>query len=351
MGRESARRSCANLSQDKVVPLTAIMWNAVRLVRKAVFLYRAKTGRFPPGVLEIGAKEICFTMRDFFEIPKPSYTFEIFPPKGSSNLAGTYATIDALVSLTPDMISVTYCAGGTSRDNTLTIASTIQNSYSVSGVAHLTCVGSTRENIDQILDELKAANIRNILALRGDLKEPSDLGEFTYASDLITHIRTRDGFRVFAACYPEKHVEAKSEAEDLRHLHKKVACGVDALITQLFFDNDIFCRFRDRVRAIGIDTPIITGIMPVTSASQIDKMITMCGATVPERVLRFVNAYGHNSHAMKQAGIAYATEQIVDLLARGVDGIHLYTMNQPDIVRSIDENIRGILYSMRVKKG
>ncbi|NLL37417.1 MAG: methylenetetrahydrofolate reductase [NAD(P)H] [Fretibacterium sp.] len=290
-------------------------------------------------------------MKDFFDIPRPSYTFEIFPPKGSNNLEGTYATIDALASLTPDMISVTYGAGGTSRENTLEIASTIQNRYNICGVAHLTCVGSTQENISEILKELKAGNIRNILALRGDLKEPSDLGEFKYASDLIRFIRrTQNDFRVFAACYPEKHIEAPSEAEDLRRLHEKTACGVDALISQLFFDNDVFWRFRDRARSIGIETPIVAGIMPVTSATQIEKMTTMCGASMPERVLRFVNAYGHNSHAIKQAGIAYATEQIVDLLARGVDGIHLYTMNQPDIVRSIDENIRGILYSMRVKR-
>ncbi len=289
-------------------------------------------------------------MKDFFDIPQPSYTFEIFPPKGSQNLAGTYSTIDGLASLTPDLISVTYGAGGTSRDNTLEIASTIQNRYNICGVAHLTCVGSTKANIDQILDELEANNVKNILALRGDLKEPSDLGEFKHASDLVSHIHKRQKFRIFAACYPEKHLEAKSMSEDLHYLKEKTERGVDALITQLFFDNDIFCRFRDNVRAMGVNTPLIAGVMPLTSALQVDKMITMCGATVPERLMRFVKAYGHNSHAMKQAGIAYATEQIIDLLARGVDGIHLYTMNQADVVRSIDENIRGILYSMRVKK-
>ena len=154
----------------------------------------------------------------------------------------------------------------------------------------------------------------------------------------------------FAACYPEKHLEAPSLEEDLCRLKEKSDLGVDALISQLFFDNDVFCRFRDRARALGVTVPIIAGIMPITSAAQIDKMVTMCGATVPDRVRRFVDAYGHNSRAIKEAGIAYATEQIVDLLARGVDGIHLYTMNQADVIRHIDENIRGILYSMRVKK-
>lgn len=289
-------------------------------------------------------------MKDFFQLPAPSYTFEIFPPKGSTDLAGTYATVDALASLTPDLISVTYGAGGTSRDNTLDIASTIQNRYDICGLAHLTCVGSTKENIAGILDELQANHVGNILALRGDLKEPSELGEFRHASDLIAFIRKRRGFRIFAACYPEKHLEAPSLEEDLCRLKEKSDLGVDALISQLFFDNDVFCRFRDRARALGVTVPIIAGIMPITSAAQIDKMVTMCGATVPDRVRRFVDAYGHNSRAIKEAGIAYATEQIVDLLARGVDGIHLYTMNQADVIRHIDENIRGILYSMRVKK-
>ena len=289
-------------------------------------------------------------MKDFFQLPAPSYSFEIFPPKGSTDLAGTYATVDALASLTPDLISVTYGAGGTSRDNTLDIASTIQNRYDICGLAHLTCVGSTKENIAGILDELQANHVGNILALRGDLKEPSELGEFRHASDLIAFIRKRRGFRIFAACYPEKHLEAPSLEEDLCRLKEKSDLGVDALISQLFFDNDVFCRFRDRARALGVTVPIIAGIMPITSAAQIDKMVTMCGATVPDRVRRFVEAYGHNSRAIKEAGIAYATEQIVDLLARGVDGIHLYTMNQADVIRHIDENIRGILYSMRVKK-
>lgn len=289
-------------------------------------------------------------MKDFFQLPAPSYTFEIFPPKGSTDLAGTYATVDALASLTPDLISVTYGAGGTSRDNTLDIASTIQNRYDICGLAHLTCVGSTKENIAGILDELQANHVGNILALRGDLKEPSELGEFRHASDLIAFIRKRRGFRIFAACYPEKHLEAPSLEEDLSRLKEKSDLGVDALISQLFFDNDVFCRFRDRARALGVTVPIIAGIMPITSAAQIDKMVTMCGATVPDRVRRFVDSYGHNSRAIKEAGIAYATEQIVDLLARGVDGIHLYTMNQADVIRHIDENIRGILYSMRVKK-
>ena len=290
-------------------------------------------------------------MKDFFELPAPSYTFEIFPPKGSKDLEKTFATIDSLASLNPDLISVTYGAGGTSRENTVQIASGIQNKYGICGVAHLTCVGSTRENIRRILDELKDNGIRNILALRGDLPSgEADLGEFRHASELIAFIREGYDFNLFAACYPEKHLEAPSLGEDLRRLKEKCDQGVKALVTQLFFDNDVFCRWRDQARGVGITQPIIAGIMPITSPAQIGKMITMCGATVPPRVQRFADAYGHNSGAIKEAGIAYATEQIVDLLARGVEGIHIYTMNQADVVRRIDENIRAILYSVRVKR-
>ena len=289
-------------------------------------------------------------MKDFFETPTPSYTFEIFPPKGSKSLEGTFAAIDGLASLGPDLISVTYGAGGTSRENTVQIASSIQNKYGICGVAHLTCVGSTRENIRAILDELRANGVRNILALRGDLPDGSALGEFRHASDLIAFIREEGGFNLFAACYPEKHLEAPSLGEDLRRLKEKCDGGVKALISQLFFDNDVFWRWRDQARGVGIIQPIIAGIMPITSPAQISRMITMCGATVPPRVQRFVEAYAHNSGAVKEAGIAYATEQIVDLLARGVEGIHIYTMNQADVVRRIDENIRSILYSVRVKR-
>lgn len=288
-------------------------------------------------------------MEGFFERPAPSYTFEIFPPKGNASTAGTYAVIDSLVSFTPDLISVTYGAGGSSRDNTVEITSGIQNKYNVCGVAHLTCVGTTRENIRGILNQLKANGVKNILALRGDLKDESDLGDFHYASELIAFIKKEYGndFDVFAACYPEKHPEAKSIKEDLLHLKEKCDLGVKALISQLFFDNDIFCQWREEARAIGITQPIIAGVMPITAASQISKVVEMCGASVPERVRRFVNAYGHNQAAIKEAGIAYATEQLIDLLARDVDGVHLYTMNQADTVRRIDAGIRSVLYTKR----
>ncbi len=289
-------------------------------------------------------------MKDFLDVPRPSFTFEIFPPKGTSDLSGIYGTIDALASLSPDLISVTYGAGGSSRDNTVEIASAIQNHYDLCALAHLTCVGSTREELDKVLQELWQKGVRHLLALRGDLKDPSELGDFKHASELISHIRQHYHFRILAACYPEKHLEAYSMAQDLQHLKEKVDCGADALISQLFFDNDAFFRFLDLVRALGITVPVIAGVMPITSAQQIDKIVRLCGASVPLRVQNFVRAYSHNAMALREAGIAYATEQIVDLLARGVDGIHIYSMNQPSVTQKIAENLRGILYSLRVKR-
>jgi methylenetetrahydrofolate reductase (NADPH) len=289
-------------------------------------------------------------MKDYFKAPRPTYTFEIFPPKGTGDLDSIFATIDALASLAPDLISVTYGAGGTSRDNTVEIASKIQNSYGIPALAHLTCAGSTRQTLDETLEKLHANGVKNILALRGDLKEGETLGEFVHASDLIKYIKAKYDFKVFAACYPEKHLEAASAEEDIEHLKEKVDCGADSLITQLFFDNGLFYRFRDKASSAGINVPIEAGIMPITSPKQVHRMTSMCGASIPPAVHKIIEAYGHNSMAMKEAGIAYAASQIVDLLASDTDGVHLYTMNQPDIAKRISESIRGILYSLRVKR-
>lgn len=290
-------------------------------------------------------------MKKFSEFINPTLSFEIFPPKGTGKLDSIFSTVDALASLAPDLISVTYGAGGTSRENTVEIASKIQNSYNLPATAHLTCVGSTVEDMERTLSELESKGIENILALRGDLTEGETLTDFHHASDLINFIKKKYNFTIFAACYPEKHPEAISMQKDLLFLKKKVDCGVDALISQLFFDNNFFYDFREKARAIGIQVPIIAGIMPITSSSQISRMASLCGATIPKSIEKIIGAYGHNSLAMREAGVAYATEQIVELLANGVDGIHLYTMNQPALAKSISESIRGILYSLRVKRG
>lgn len=289
-------------------------------------------------------------MRDFFELSKPTFSFEIFPPKGKGDLSQIFGTVDALASLAPDLISVTYGAGGSSRENTAEIATRIQRDYEIPAVAHLTCIGSTRGEMHEMLRRLSDGGIRNILALRGDVVEEGTK-DFCHASDLIKFINENYDFHIFAACYPEKHIEAYSMRQDLEYLKAKCECGVEALISQLFFDNAHFLQFRDMARGMGITTRIEAGIMPITSPSQINKMVTMCGASVPEGVQKIIRAYGHNAMAMREAGIAYATAQIIDLLAEGVDGIHLYTMNQPEIAKRICENIRGVMYSLRVKRG
>ncbi len=288
--------------------------------------------------------------KEIIELKRPTFSFEIFPPKSGGNLESIYETVDALASLMPDFISVTYGAGGSNRENTVEIASVIQNKYNIPTLAHLTCVGSSKDQMDSILKELDEKGVKNILALRGDLGETSVLGDFKYASDLISYIKSNYDFNIVSACYPEKHLEAYSVIEDLKYLKSKVDNGTDMLVSQLFFDNQVFYNFAQKARLIGIDTPIVAGIMPITSSRQIERMVSLCGATVPEPVQRFIKAYGHNGMAIKEAGIAYATQQIIDLLASGVDGIHLYTMNQADTAKRIAENLRGILYSLRVKR-
>ena len=285
-----------------------------------------------------------------FNESKPIISFEIFPPKQTTSIESIYSTIDALAPLSPDFISVTYGAGGSTQGKTVQIASLLKNQYNITPLAHLTCVGGSKESMDQILDELEREGVHNILALRGDLPEGSSLGDFSYASDLIKYIKQIDSFDVAAACYPEKHIEALTLEEDIKHLQYKVDCGAELLISQLFFDNDAFYKWRENVRSQGIHTPIVAGIMPITSGKQLERMVTLCGASIPASIQNLIKAYNHNAQALKEAGIAYATMQIIDLLASGVDGIHLYTMNQADIAKRIMENIRGINYAVRTKR-
>lgn len=289
-------------------------------------------------------------MKDFLDAVQPTLSFEIFPPKGRGDLSSIFSTVDGLASLSPDLISVTYGAGGTSRENTVEIASAVQNSYGIPALAHLTCAGCDEAQMSDILEKLKSKGVKNILTLRGDLAPGETLSDFRFASDLIRFIKKDYDFNIFAACYPEKHPEARSLEDDLSRLREKAEYGSDVLISQLFFDNSVFYKFREMARSHGITARIVAGIMPVTSAAQINKMATLCGATVPEDIRRIIHAYGHNAMAMREAGIAHATKQIVDLLANGVDGIHLYTMNLPDVAKRISENIRGILFALRVKR-
>ena len=278
-------------------------------------------------------------MKNFFKLDKPTFSFEIFPPKGAGDLSQIFGTVDALASLDPDLISVTYGAGGTSRENTAEIASRIQRDYAIPALAHLTCVGSTREEMRATLDKLKEKGIQNILAMRGDLGS-DETKDFKYASELIKFINENYSFRIFAACYPEKHLEAYSMEEDLEHLRAKCECGVSVLISQLFFDNASFYSFRERARKLGVAAPIEAGIMPVMNAKSVLRMSKMCESRVPEKLAVLLDKWGSDTALLKEAGIAYASEQICDLAARGVDGVHLYTMNHPCVSRRIWSNVK-----------
>lgn len=271
-------------------------------------------------------------------------SFEVFPPKPTSDETVIYSTLEELSKLHPDCVSVTYGAGGgTNCDKTVQIATDVKNKYGIESVAHLPCVYLSESDAVSILDRLKAGGVENILALRGDISEnAAPNGRFTHTSDLIEFIGERYDFNIIAACYPEKHFEANSLSEDLTHLKNKVDRGADQLITQLFLDNGYFYDFLDRARKIGIDVPIEAGIMPVVNAKQITRMVKLCGIKLPEKFRKVIEKYGDNPTAMYDAGIAYAIDQIVDLITQGVDGIHLYTMNNAYVA----ERIYNAVYSL-----
>lgn len=272
-------------------------------------------------------------------------SFEVFPPKKISPIESVYSKLEEICALKPDFISVTYGAGGTGgHSRTCEIASKIKNDFGVESVAHLTCVNSTKGEIDSTLADFKAHNIENILALRGDYVEGVEpKKDFIYASDLCAYIKEHSDFDLGGACYPEVHLEAKDEVEDILNLRKKVEAGAEHLISQLFFDNSVFYRFLERAKIAGINVPIEAGIMPVTNKSQIERMVSMCGASLPSKFVKMMQKYELKPEALRDAGIAYAVEQIVDLLANGVDGIHLYTMNNPYVARKISEAVVSLL--------
>ncbi len=280
-----------------------------------------------------------------FKPDKVVFSLEIFPPKKTSGIETIYSTLDELSGISPDSISVTYGAGGNVADSsTVDLAGFIKNEHKIESVAHLTCVNSTKEDVKTILGQLRERNVENILALRGDRRpDVAPKEEFLYAADLISFIRAHGDFGIAAACYPEVHSEAKNAAEDILYLRDKVDAGVDYLITQLFLDNAPFYSFMERATIAGIKVPVEVGIMPITSKTQIEKTVSMCGASVPPKFAKMVQRYGDNPEAMRDAGIAYAVDQIVDLIANGVDGIHLYTMNNAYVAKRIYESIANLL--------
>ena len=283
-------------------------------------------------------------IRDILAGGRPTLSFEVFPPKTEDAYESVEHAAAEIAKLKPDFMSVTYGAGGGTSDYTVQIASTIQDVYKVTPLAHLTCVSSTREKVHVVLEQLKERGIENILALRGDIPKDGKPPEvYHYASELIREIKSAGDFCIGAACYPEGHVESANKSVDMDYLKQKVEAGCDFVTTQMFFDNSVLYSYLYRIREKGITVPVIAGIMPVTNAGQIKRITQMSGSYLPSRFLSLVDKFGDKPAAMKQAGIAYATDQIIDLLANGVKGIHVYSMNKPDVAAKIKENLSEII--------
>lgn len=264
---------------------------------------------------------------------KPSLSFEVFPPKKDEEFDNVYQVLDELNKLHPDFISCTYGAGGSRAGKTIEITSHIRKELGIDAIAHITCVGFTREDLQKNCDALKAAGVSHVLALRGDrpqsmTDEQFEKREFYYAADLVRHLKEHTDLCISGACYPEKHFESPSLEEDLRHLKEKVDAGVSSLISQMFFDNDYFYRFLDKARGLGIDVPIHAGIMPITTAKQLGTTVSLSGSSVPKELADIIATYGDDKEDMRKAGIDYAVRQIRDLKEQGVDGIHIYSMNK-----------------------
>lgn len=285
-------------------------------------------------------------IKDIIGQDKATLSMEVFPPKKDTDFAEVQEAALRIAALKPDYMSVTYGAGGSTKGNTIKLASEIQNQFDVPAIAHLTCVCADKNSIKNALDEMKAAGIENILALRGDI--PKDYNgevftELSHASELVSLIKEYGDFCVGGACYPEVHPDSESKAEDIIGLKKKVEAGCDYLTTQMFFDNNIFFNFMYRVREAGITVPIIAGIMPVTRRVQVKNAVKLSGCNVPERFKNIVDRFGDTDAAMKQAGIVYATDQIIDLLANDIKNIHVYSMNKPEVAAGIQKNLSDII--------
>ena len=285
-------------------------------------------------------------IKEILKSSEPHISFEIFPPKTDAGFDSVMKATEAIADLHPSYISVTYGAGGGTSKNTVKIASRIKHELGVTSLAHLTCVSSTKETVHKVIDELKEQGIENILALRGDIPQDSDFplpDHYRYASELIEDIKGQGDFCIGAACYPEGHVETEHKNDDIINLKHKVDCGVDFLTTQMFFDNSILYNFLYRIREKGITVPVIPGIMPVTSGSQIKRIGFLSGTALPERFRAVVDRFGDDKEAMQQAGIAYATDQIIDLFATGINHVHDYSMNKPEVAAAIMNNLSKIV--------
>jgi len=285
---------------------------------------------------------------DFLGVKPVTLSFEVFPPKTDDGYDSVARAVTALSALHPDYMSVTYGAGGGTSRNTVRIAADIQKRLGTTALPHLSCVSSSKEEVSQLLDQMEESGLQNVLALRGDRPQNQPEGvtpayDYAYAYQLIQDIKARGKFCIGAACYPEGHVECENKARDLDCLKAKVDCGVDFLVTQMFFDNSVLYSFLYQAYRKNIQVPVVAGIMPVTAAKQIQRISQLSGATLTPRFKVILDKWGHDPESMKQAGIIYATEQIIDLVANGVRGIHLYTMNKPEVAQKIKENLGSLL--------
>ena len=280
---------------------------------------------------------------------KLSLSFEVFPPKTDTVFESVKSATEEIAKLNPSFMSVTYGAGGGTSRYTLDIAKNIKERYNVPTLAHLTCVSSTKETVKQRISEIEAAGIENVMALRGDIPaglENSDRSawDYQYAVELVRDLKNfGTDFCIGAACYPEMHPESTDRTEDIKYLKEKVLAGVDFLTTQMFFDNNLLYSYLYKIREAGITVPVIPGIMPITNANQIERAIKLSGSFMPQRFINLVDKFGHSPDAMKQAGIAYATDQIIDLFANGIQNVHIYSMNKPEIAEKIQSNLSDIL--------
>ncbi len=280
---------------------------------------------------------------------KPSISFEVFPPKTDSAFESVKSAVDEIAALKPAFMSVTYGAGGGTSKYTLDIAKEIKEKYDVPSLAHLTCVSSSKEMVKQRIDDIKAAGIENVLALRGDIPEDminSDRSkwDYHYAYELVKELKaSAPELCVGGACYPEVHPDSMNKKSDIEHLKEKANAGCEFFTTQMFFDNNLLYNFMYRIREAGINTPIVAGIMPITSANQVERAIKLSGSFMPQRFISLVDKFGNDPKAMMQAGIAYATDQIIDLFANNITNVHVYSMNKPEIARRIMNNLSDIL--------
>lgn len=285
---------------------------------------------------------------DILNQEQMSLSFEVFPPKKETSFESVRIATEEIAALKPSFMSVTYGAGGGTSEYTLAVAKNIKEKYNVPMLAHLTCVSSDRETIRRRIREMAECGITNVMALRGDLtpeleKTDRSKWDYRYAVELIREIKQETDFCIGAACYPEVHPESANQREDIKYLKEKVDAGVDFLTTQMVFDNNLFFNFLYKIREAGITVPVLPGIMPITNGNQVERAIKLSGAFMPQRFKAMVDKFGSNPAAMRQAGIAYATDQIIDLYANGITNVHVYSMNKPEIAEGIQKNLSDIL--------